>query len=402
MAGRNQHYLPQFAQRPFKTNETGNRAKVFRYQYEAPPQRSRRIMKTGADKFFYSDDTPTAQPNLDARITALENELSLIHQRLCSQTAGPVENSDEAIKLAQHLGMRTRALRDVLIDGISETISSFAETVARPGFFQDLLSAQRSSVETKIQTKIEDPAVIGSGMDIASPEAVSPILSYAIREALAPRLDQIGEALTEQFRPLFNISSEKAAAYHQDALSSAITNTKLPERLKALDWSVVVNDFGNGLILPDCATVTFDENNNATPGPFVMKGSQVCTILPLAPNRLLVGIAVGAKIPSNDRILSAIAECSQDFFVSPVKNASLDTLCQSIGLRGETIRDDIGRLGSEAVDPFRDRRSNTGRIGSREGRWDLTTHNYSTLNQEGLDEFASVMSRLLSLSLIHI
>ena len=99
MAGRNQHYIPQFAQRPFKTSEPGNRAKTFRYQFDAPPHRSRRIMKTGADEFFYSDDTPVAKPNLDARITALENELSLIHQRLSAQVPGPVENSDEAVKL---------------------------------------------------------------------------------------------------------------------------------------------------------------------------------------------------------------------------------------------------------------------------------------------------------------
>ena len=396
MAGPNQHYLPQFAQRPFKTNEPGNRAKVFRYQHGRPPERSRRINITGAEDFFYSDNTPSTTASLDERITALENELSMIHQRLSAQNSGPVSSPEEAIRLVQHLGMRTKALRDVLMDGISEAISSFAEVIARPGFFQDLLTAKRKELETKVQTRIEDPNIIGANMEIASPQAVSPIISYAIREALAHRLDEIGTALTDQFRPILDIGSDQATEHHQEALLSTIKNPILPERLLALNWSVLVDDFGDGLILPDSATVTFDLDGNATPGPFVMEGLQSCTVLPLAPNRLLVGTITGVERPNNNILMSALATCSQDFFVSPIKSEALDSLCQSIGLRSQTIRDELGRLGREAVDPFRDARSKSGRTGSPDMEWQLSTHDFTFMAPEVLEEFGKALSRLLS------
>ncbi len=395
MAGKNQHYLPQFAQRPFKTNELGNRPKTYMYEKSAPPNQSRRIEKVGAESFFYSDDGPTEGPNLDMRITDLENELALTHQELLSQKIGPVRDENATIRLVQHLGMRTRAVRTTVMDGLSEALDSAMDVLARPGFFQDLLSVQRGYLEGEVEQHLNDPSVKAAGLDVAAPQAVSPILSYAVREAFAPRLEEIGQALTRQFKPMLDLSDNKAAFHHQDVMSSSLEYPNLPESLLAMIWSVVEWNFETPLILPDCATITFNTDGEFSPGVFVMDGDHACTLLPLSPNRLLIGLAHGNERPDDAAILNALGACSQEFFIAGICTTAYEQNCQSIGQAGDMIRGLLDKMAHDAVDPLRDVISSEGLIGSPRGEKTLAVQNFSTLAKDQVQVFANAMGRLL-------
>ena len=154
MAGRHQHYLPQFLQKGFKAETNSKRAKTWKYLRYNSPKQANRIQGIGALKDFYSRPSFDGSDTLDDAITRIENRLAISVRQFRDDSVTQSIDPEKAARLAHHLGVRTDAFRQTFWSGITATIASFANMFSQTDMLNSLLSAQTEKVETEIGQQI--------------------------------------------------------------------------------------------------------------------------------------------------------------------------------------------------------------------------------------------------------
>jgi hypothetical protein len=128
---------------------------------------------------------------------------------------------------------------------------------------------------------------------------------------------------------------------HNKALSSGLGPDKRTELLSQLIWSV--QEHSRELILPDCVALGSEGSNQPLPLILADPNLLTCVLMPLAPDRVLVGLSSGCDMPELARFNAAAAASSHSFFVSHRKGDDLNELVSVIGTRSnETIQTAIG------------------------------------------------------------
>jgi hypothetical protein len=106
MAGKRQHYLPQFLQRGFASSPDG--ARTWLYRKDTVP-REARMRDVGVEQNFYSVESDAS---LDETITEIErNEFVEIIEQCRAGVTLAASGSERLANLIAHLEVRSRHLR---------------------------------------------------------------------------------------------------------------------------------------------------------------------------------------------------------------------------------------------------------------------------------------------------
>lgn len=311
MAGRRQHYVPQFLQRGFlvDADEEAERTWLHRRSAEA---RLVGIRDVGVREYFYSKLSTDGSASLDDLITSQERGLDADLASMRSTPAGTEIDPTIAARLTAHLTLRTAHVRSVFQQGVNLVLDQFVETATETGRMREFLGLDGSD-RLGLKARIVDEALQMLPLgNLLPPELTQRMLNSLIREsfdefykesasAIVQALNNVGEGLTVTIRDSHNKALMTADQSHWQA------------ELSQLRWRVCGVA---GAILPDCISLAEDAAGEFTP-LLLRERRQVDTvILPLAHDRLLVGSRRDHVNVRVDLINQASAACSDSFFIS--------------------------------------------------------------------------------------
>ncbi len=117
MAGRKQHYVPQFFQRGFGVPTPGKPKMIWVFQKGQQPALAE-IKRTAREWDFYSQPAPNGSPTLDGKLTNLETELARRVAEVRAIPAGESVNASVAASIVAHLAPRTSHIRATFEHGM--------------------------------------------------------------------------------------------------------------------------------------------------------------------------------------------------------------------------------------------------------------------------------------------
>jgi len=316
MSGRQQHYLPQFLQRPFRHRTHKNKDYV--YAHEGTRSYTPSTMGLGQERDFYGHPDESIA---DGNITNSETRLAEILNRLNSDP-NRVSQEDHAHLLAA-LAVRTRKLRDSL-SGLVKTISA-----EMADYFQRKESLRREietywSDEQKLNSLISEELRKYPGI----PEELRVQLTLRMkkewhqqREHIVAKVNELGQALATEF---FSRMDKESAAVADNAFRKIFErDPTIPARAESLtalyEFSMIEAPEDAEFILGDCAAVGFRSDgaprlpigdlNDETPLAFIF--------LPISPRRCVMAAKRGTTaLATVGEINRASAGLSHHFFIS--------------------------------------------------------------------------------------
>ncbi|MCY6380238.1 hypothetical protein [Hoeflea prorocentri] len=321
MAGSYQHYLQQMLQSGFRCSDSGKRyPSVWVFPKLDDPFR-RRIEKFGGDKEFYSPVSAGLASTLDDKITRWEAKRQSDVREWRNLPNGSSVSSDAAAQLVGLTGMRTKAARQSIRAAMQEYIPAFAKMLQEPDILMTYLD-EGASLDGFLKTAMEQelkfsgqPSFIESGSDEF--HALLRMLRYALLESLGHRFSELLSELDQVFSKALNSETFDASSLHGKLLAGLIDDGSARSDLLALEWSIVGNETSIPWILPDCAVLSLNQNGTYNPFLFGEKDTRAAILLPLTPQRILIGVARDSPIPEISDFTKAAASCSQEFFIAP-------------------------------------------------------------------------------------
>lgn len=312
MAGRRQHYIPQFLQRGFldDRDQTTKLTWLHRRESEARLVGTRDI---GVRENFYSKIRADGKKTLDDLITEIEGGLLIDFLALKSAPTNIPIEPKIAARLTTHLMLRTAHVRSLFEQGMAKIIDAAGRLFTDPELARNLINLD-NLVDATNFTKIIEDTLENSPIDslsIPRPLAYR-IVSFLARENFNTFYDESAPLIAQQIE----ISSTKISDHVRDAHNNALETrdqTQWEERLSKLNWST---QEVTGAVLSDCVVLAREEGQEFTPLLLTSKTNIELVILPLAHNRLLIG-KKGTKKPIDVKSLNAAsAACSDRFFIS--------------------------------------------------------------------------------------
>jgi hypothetical protein len=341
MAGKRQHYLPQFLQRGFASDVTGKR--IWLYRKNAAP-REVGTRDVGVEENFYGSGTDTL---VDEAITAIERDefVTLIEEA----RAGTISESRLANVMptfVAHLEVRTRHIRVTFSELSERAWNDMMGYVANPAVGAAIVRERLRRYPGELR-KLAARDLRSKGQSVH----LAPIIAKQMQKMVsampddvlikafwAPLVPLIQAALKEQM----DASIKKA---HIKALAESVTPHVRVGKYRDLKFSVVDLP-SHELILGDAA-VLFELNEPGGWKPFLDEQDNLAGLyLPLRPNRLIIGRSNSAVIDA-ETIRRETARTSHTFFVSSKPSEANAKLSEQIGAAARPMTDDqlrdIGR-----------------------------------------------------------
>lgn len=330
MAGRRQHYLPQFLQRRFRFRSSKGQDYV--YSHEAMRSYSPSTTGLGLERDFYGHPD---QSSADENITQVEGRLGEIVKHL-NEAPGTVSQEDYAVLVAA-LSVRTKKMREAINDLIKKMARTMGPAIDQHGMLRAEIDSYWAD-QRKIDSLIEEEIKKQPGLNRALRSMARVVVKRQWMEKKREIYDQMhqgGLVLANQFFERMEAESEKIAG---QALKRVFEEDPgVPKRVESLkEYTFFVIDVADGdFILGDCATVgvrsdgqvrlAFGELDQANPLAYIF--------LPISPTRCVVASRSGdvPTYPTND-INRFSAALSHRFFISKSEQVDhLDELRKLIG-----------------------------------------------------------------------
>jgi hypothetical protein len=343
MAGKRQHYLPQFLQRGFVSTIDGRQ--TWLYLKNAPP-REVGIRDVGVEENFYNVESDSS---VDKTITIIEREefAGIIEQaRIGSCDAQTL--SHVIPTLIAHLEVRSRHLRMTFTELANRAWTNIL------GYFDDPALAaamvrehlRRNPAELrKLAAKELRSKGLPSHMAPTFAKQTAGVIAalpdhLLIASFWTPLLPHIRAALESRMGP----SIKKA---HIDALARSVSPETRVDQYRRLHFSI--RDIAsNDLILGDAA-VLFQVKEPDRWKPYLDKGDELIAVyLPITPARVIVGSLEEPAIES-PAIRQQVARTSHNFFISAQSSPSDIELSKQIGVAALPLSEDEMRSLSQQV-----------------------------------------------------
>lgn len=329
MAGKRQHFIPQFLQQGFASHTIGGATFTWVYRKGSPPFNSN-IINVGVEGLFYTEGDDT---QADELITDAEGRFSKLVQTLRTGTRPDVQDPQIA-RLIAHLEVRTRHLRQSFLRTADFLVSRLLDFMADEQAFSIYLERQF----------LRDPSMLRESMSkeltkrALPPALLQPFtqLSIALIPAFMARLRAMLPKLADALRSTLPTALKTGAkAGHLRALKETIAPEPRVQRYVNLDYSVVESTSGP-LILGDSA-VLFRVEGSRPYKTFLDKNDVLsAVVLPLSSQRMLVGSSQRAGTPPSD-LRQATARCSLEYFIAAER-------CEANNLLKDTIGEDAAPL----------------------------------------------------------
>lgn len=327
LVGRRQHYLPRLLQRGFLDTESGEAERSWLHRSGGVP-RLVGIRDVGVGEYFYSRPVP-GEVTLDDMITDLEGDLSKVIEGY--RAAPPGERVDPAVaaRTVHHLITRTAHIRSLLTEASTRFFEEIEAVLTAPGQLAAMMGLGSTDLSPLVRDKVRETAAMLVPLGV--PEALSErLLAFYLREKAPRHLAETSAPMREAFQNIQPAIAGTVRETHDKILSLDPAEHRWIDRLVQFDWHVAEAE---GLILPDCVGLASGSAGPLAPLLFCDSESAVFVALPVASDRMLIGVAPeAAMIELADFNVRAMA-CCDNFFIAAAPVVDPD-LAASIGTEG--------------------------------------------------------------------
>lgn len=333
MAGKRQHYVPRLLQRGFLDYSPENdpldegAERTWLHRRGAAPRRVS-IRHIGVEDWFYSRRSLDGTPTLDDAITAIEHDLAPSVAALRTSAPGHSIHAEEAARTVVHLVMRTAHLRRIISAGVSGITTEIESMFTDPARLGEMMGLTGPALASVVSDAIRKSAVelVQAGIPAAFSER---LIAFELREFGRWFVEQAVATLGPILPQLFNDLICRVRDAHNSVLATTLDESNgWVTALAALQWSV---EAGADLILPDAVALACEGRGPLMPLLFT-KASDVCTVvMPVSPDRILVGRSVGGTSVDLGGFNAQAAASCEAFFISakPVTEGALVALIGS-------------------------------------------------------------------------
>ncbi len=337
-SGPNQHYLPKFLQKPFGIRP--KRKEIWVFSRDTPPER-RKIKRVGSSDYFYSYPARAGERTLDDKITELEDGISKKLLSIRAKPVGATIHARRAAEIIDHLVPRTAHVRLNLARGLRTMADGIWAVLSDDGKLQALIGldeeepneAFRRAIAEKLQ-QIDGIENLGIPLHVIEKVAI-----FQAKEHFASLSADILPPLRELFSSWLQRSDGFIRDTHNTVLETVSSSAPRIGLLEELDWSVQAGP-PDGAILPDCVAIAYDGAGQSAPAMFADWKRVSAIVLPIAPQKLLVGAASNTYLKNLPDFNCNAAGCSHDFFLAPQNNDYLLELQSVLGERSTQVIDD--------------------------------------------------------------
>jgi hypothetical protein len=353
MAGKRQHFIPQFIQSGFASYVSGDRVYTWVYRKEAKPFNTN-IMNVGVEGYFYSQD---GDNQVDDKITEAENSRFTLLINTLRNSNGDV-NIDpiEIAELIVHLEMRTRNFRQTFLNTFEYLYGMVVEFLDDQRAFGNYLRTRmpvlikRQLKESKSQflkeLKGQYPNIPSRSLEvllIGIQPSIKQKIDSNVRQEIPSFLDDLAMATERIKTEILPIVKEVVKSAHIKTLKKSIAPLERIRCYQNLQFRVLSNTLTN-MPLGD-SIVVFKVEGERQFKPFTEKDDLIEAVyLPLSSSLVLVGTKIGIS-PDLSKLPMAIAQCSLEYFISDSQNVINDNLHTHIGskayLRSNEELDDL-------------------------------------------------------------
>lgn len=344
MAGKRQHYLPQFLQRGFASSVDGRR--TWLYRKDAAP-REVGMRDVGVEENFYSVESDAS---LDESITELERDEFVEVIEECRGSTTPQTNVVERLpRLIAHLEVRSRHLRTTFAALADRAWNDQLSNFENPAIGAALVRRhiQRDPAELRAMAARE---LRSNGL----PVSLAPKMARQTAKMIANMPDEL--LIATFWKPLLPhirhalktrlVESIKKA--HVNALHESVAPELRAQQYRHLQFTIV--EVGsNDLVLGDAA-VAFHVRQGSGWKPFLNKDDDILAVyLPVSPNKVVVGSIDAPRIESEE-LRQHVARTSQSFFISHESSPSTITLSDEIGVEAMPLSEaELQSISAEVV-----------------------------------------------------
>lgn len=343
MAGKRQHFIPQFLQKGFASHISGNQAFTWVYR-KGKNAFNTNILNVGVEGFFYSEGDNSS---LDDTITAAEGSLASFVETLRVEGEIKQEDFGQAAQLFAHLEVRTRHLRQSFFTAgnnlFNELMAFLSDPISCENYFRQKIKNDPSLIRDSVLKELRKNGL---------PEEYLPVLiqlSGQFIEQAIPHIiiSQIPE-MVAYFRSVMPEKLKEASKTgHIKALAQSIAPDVKVRRYEMLSY-VVKKSEEVSLPLGD-SVVLFHVSGERGFKTYLEKDDDLkAVILPISPHQALMG-SVGNLELDFSILQRAIAGCSLEYFIasdsSPEKEQLINHISENSYLLSssqiESLIDDI-------------------------------------------------------------
>ena len=295
------------------------------------------ITNVGVEKYFYEID---GEDSVDAEITEVEKEFATLLDELRQKEDGFRVTHHKLAEFICHLSIRTKHLRDSLIDS-----SSFLAKI-----LTDFLSDEDNFRYWILEYYKRHPEVIRKAIDDELKRRKTPKHQFhAMRQRLlmmaspSQLVKQMGSDI-KQYAVMFSLIGPSlinqipdiAKKGHIKALAKNLIPEPRVEVYQQLSWFVVKAD--RALILGDVGCL-FEVENKEKYFSLNNKDDKLKSVyLPISSDTLIVGTSLSSPLIIDfKRLNEKFAKGSRDFFICRESTSEIVTLHASLGAEAEIL-----------------------------------------------------------------
>lgn len=289
------------------------------------------IKDAAKERYFYSKPENQIGQSLDDQITSYENSLSDKVLKIRSLEIDSQVPADLASEVVAHMTVRTAHVRGTFADAAHALLKKLSAITDSEESIASILGLDNPEPSKVISDAIKEPIRSQKLVELSGiPEATFVRVLYQImREAVPAGQIPVAAQIQSTLKDLSSDIPSNMREAHQNSLSESMAPLKRVEILSKFNWSIraAPND---GAILPDCVALGITKLGEWQPYIIVGNEDLASVVLPLTPERLLVGSRDQVEVNLTDYNLFA-ASSSYQFFLSPNHAQSIQKLVGKIG-----------------------------------------------------------------------
>ena len=318
----------------------------------SPEQRA--IKRTGSQDHFYSRPAPAGRLTLDHEITIVENRLSLVLRTIRSVPIGRSVDPRTAAEIIAHLAPRTAHIRNSLKHGLSLIVHRATALFSNSDNLQAIVGLDQSVPNDQFRKYVfsdvtKRPEIAGLNLP---PHLLERVAFYFAKENAPDFLDKSLPLLRLTLDGLLSGSEKLVRDSHNKALTKNLRSNPRETFLGTLDWTIQ-NAPTPGAILPDCVGIAITTQDETLPLMLVRDADISAVIMPLSPEKLLVGTRNGYTVPRTFNYNVEAARVSYSFFLSSYNDVEIDRLHPLIAKHSTSILDKAVENGFHDLLPSR-------------------------------------------------
>ncbi|MBD3196658.1 MAG: DUF4238 domain-containing protein [Candidatus Lokiarchaeota archaeon] len=318
MAGKRQHYQPQFLLKGFSSKRSGKSYFSWLYRKNATPKEVN-IRHISVQKRFYEN----GNPKIDDAITREENDLGILINKLRNSSNTNNLKSKDAASLIAHLEIRTRHLREGM-HAFSKNF--FIESINYLKITDNFNKFISMSIEKKIREDLLSKSI---------PKNKRREYRLYMKRKARPDIENKFNALLNHAHDEFPKHLPEIVKKGQlSALSKSVIPIKRADEYIKLNWKLSFSE--EPYILGDFGVLfKIDSPKNYT--TFWTKDFKLLNVfLPISTNLLLIGsTSLDVGKTNTLELNKAIASHSRDYFISSCNNRRISSLIDLIGTKSE-------------------------------------------------------------------